>query len=329
MKIAIRRGHNKQAIGSVGLVSEVVENENILIPTIKYLRALGHEVLDVSPSNMNQDADLVYGVKKANEWGADLFVSIHNNKAYASYQGSIGAECWVYSKADKFNDEDYAQRIVNSISSLGFKNRGVKESKTLYELKNTKMPAVIVECFFVEATEDVALYKKVGADALGKAIAEGISNKKVNSSAQVVAKPVATTTNESLYRVRKSWDNPKSQLGAYKTLDNAKKNCPGGYYVFDCNGKTIYPVVQNSTSVIPNKGKCTITVKEGIIFRDKPSVSVGIRQGVYNYKESVNYDSKMETDKYTWISWIGASTGTRRYMPVVDKTTGEKWGSFA
>ena len=68
---------------------------------------------------------------------------------------------------------------------------------------------------------------------------------------------------------------------------------------------------------------------EGIIFRDKPSVSVGIRQGVYNYKESVNYDSKMETDKYTWISWIGASTGTRRYMPVVDKTTGEKWGSFA
>ena len=84
VKIAIRRGHNKQAIGSVGLVSEVVENENILIPTIKYLRALGHEVLDVSPSNMNQDADLVYGVKKANEWGADLFVSIHNNKAYAS-----------------------------------------------------------------------------------------------------------------------------------------------------------------------------------------------------------------------------------------------------
>ena len=155
------------------------------------------------------------------------------------------------------------------------------------------------------------------------------SNKKVNSSAQVVAKPVATTTNESLYRVRKSWDNPKSQLGAYKTLDNAKKNCPGGYYVFDSNGKIVYPVVQNSTSVIPNKGKCTITVKEGIIFRDKPSVSVGIRQGVYNYKESVNYDSKMETDKYTWISWIGASTGTRRYMPVVDKTTGEKWGSFA
>ena len=40
MKIAIRRGHNRQAIGSVGLVNEVIENENILAPTIKYLKQL-------------------------------------------------------------------------------------------------------------------------------------------------------------------------------------------------------------------------------------------------------------------------------------------------
>ena len=41
------------------------------------------------------------------------------------------------------------------------------------------MVAMIVEVCFVEATEDVNLYKKLGADAIGKAIAEAIVNTNV------------------------------------------------------------------------------------------------------------------------------------------------------
>jgi len=36
------------------------------------------------------------------------------------------------------------------------------------------MNALIVECFFVEATEDVEIYNRVGPDAIGFAIASGI-----------------------------------------------------------------------------------------------------------------------------------------------------------
>lgn len=43
-----------------------------------------------------------------------------------------------------------------------------------------------------------------------------------------------------LYRVRKTWADSKSQLGAYAVLDNAKKNCPSGYSVYDEAGKVIY-----------------------------------------------------------------------------------------
>lgn len=204
MKIAIRRGHNRQAIGSVGLVSEVEENEKILASTIKYLKQLGHQVLDVSPGNMTSSSDLAYGVKKANDYGADVFISIHCNKAYNSYNGAIGSECYVYSKSDEFKDEVIAKRIVDKLGSLGFKNRGVKESNSFYELKNTKMEAVIVECFFVEATEDVALYKKLGSDKLGQAIAEGITNQKVN-------------TYSNLIRVYKDG----KQIGAFSSTDNA------------------------------------------------------------------------------------------------------------
>lgn len=43
-----------------------------------------------------------------------------------------------------------------------------------------------------------------------------------------------------LYRVRKTWRDNKSQLGAYAVLGNAKKNCPSGYSVYDETGKAIY-----------------------------------------------------------------------------------------
>lgn len=75
------------------------------------------------------------------------------------------------------------------------------------------------------------------------------------------------------------------------------------------------------------KGKCTIVTKSGIRFRDKPCTCHGVQQGTYAYKESVYYDLVVITDKYVWISWIGASSGTRRYMPVKDRKTNERWGS--
>lgn len=183
MKIAVRGGHNFQATGAVGLIDETTEDRKVKDSVIKYLIQLGHQVLDVTPGNMDSDNDLVYGVSKANSWGADLFISIHFNKAYNSYNGAIGTETWIYSKNDNIIlDDEIALRIVNSIAGLGFKNRGVKESKELYELKATKMASIIVEVCFVEATEDVSLYRRLGPDAIGKAIAEAISNKKIEVS---------------------------------------------------------------------------------------------------------------------------------------------------
>ena len=56
---------------------------------------------------------------------------------------------------------------------------------------------------------------------------------------------------DSYYRVRKSWDNAKSQLGAYKVLANAKKCADKnpGYTVYDPNGKAVYPVAQSEAAV--------------------------------------------------------------------------------
>ena len=50
----------------------------------------------------------------------------------------------------------------------------------------------------------------------------------------------AKPSNAQLYRVRKSAHDMKSQLGAYASLENAKKACKAGYSVFDSSGKAVY-----------------------------------------------------------------------------------------
>ena len=52
------------------------------------------------------------------------------------------------------------------------------------------------------------------------------------------------TSTSSLYRVRKSWSDSKSQKGAFRDFDNAKKcaNANAGYKVFDASGNEVYPV---------------------------------------------------------------------------------------
>lgn len=53
----------------------------------------------------------------------------------------------------------------------------------------------------------------------------------------------------TLYRVRKTWKDTKSQIGAYKSLAAAKKACKAGYSVFDEKGKVVYTVAAATIKV--------------------------------------------------------------------------------
>ena len=81
----------------------------------------------------------------------------------------------------------------------------------------------------------------------------------------------------------------------------------------------------------PETGKFTVTVPEGILFRNDSNLNSPV-QGSYNYGESVNYDRvRVYTNGYVWISWISASTGIRRWMPVRERKNGvslQAWGIF-
>ena len=231
-KIAARGGHTELCTGASALIDELTEDRKVTAAVIKYLRELGYEVLDVTPPvnyTSSSSTDLLYGVNKANEWGADLFISIHFNKAYDSYNGALGSEVCVYST------HEIAQRVVNALGDLGFKNRGQKVRTNLYELKHTNMKAMIVETCFIEATEDVALYKRLGPDAVGKKIAEAIVNGKAAENTtpvqkEEVSKPQSTVSNIDSW-VRRLQEECNKQGFSNQSVDgiagpNTLKGCP-------------------------------------------------------------------------------------------------------
>ena len=61
---------------------------------------------------------------------------------------------------------------------------------------------------------------------------------------------------KEMYRVRKSWTNSKSQIGAYSILENAINACKtagSAYSVYDSTGKVVFPVTSTSTIEVNDK----------------------------------------------------------------------------
>jgi N-acetylmuramoyl-L-alanine amidase len=60
------------------------------------------------------------------------------------------------------------------MSKLGFRNRGIKDGRNLYVVKNTYAKAILVELFFLDNYTDRKLYLALGADKIATAISEAI-----------------------------------------------------------------------------------------------------------------------------------------------------------
>lgn len=72
-------------------------------------------------------------------------------------------------------------------------------------------------------------------------------NKRLSSEGREPVQGTVEVDDVYWYRVRKSWNQPKTQLGAFKVLANAHKKVDEnpGYFVFDMDGKQVYPAVED------------------------------------------------------------------------------------
>lgn len=121
-----------------------------------------------------EDVPLDRRVWKANNWKADLFLSIHANAYGDSWNKANGIETFIHSSQPK-QAETVAQAIQKRLIALtGRKNRGVKTAN-FYILRKTLMPAVLIEAGFMTNVEEAQLlqtdtYRELCAQAIIEAI---------------------------------------------------------------------------------------------------------------------------------------------------------------
>ena len=160
--------------GAVGILDESIENRNVKNEIIRLLRAYGQTAYDCTcESNASPNSILTSIVNKCNEHNVDYDISIHLNSGRNDYDGdgtTGGVECYVYnSNEDTVN---MANLICNNISSsLSIRNRGVKLNTSLYVLRKTKSPAILVECCFVDDKDDADRWN---ANKCASAIAQAL-----------------------------------------------------------------------------------------------------------------------------------------------------------
>ncbi|WP_066875023.1 N-acetylmuramoyl-L-alanine amidase [Clostridium mediterraneense] len=231
-KIAVRGGHNFQATGASALIDETTEDRKVKDSLIQALRSKGYDVIDVTPGDCDVLTDLELGVNKAEDFDADLFISVHFDKAYDHYEGALGHACWIYGQGGQA--EVISNRIVKTVvDGTGFKNRGVRINPDLYELRKTSMPAIIVETCFCEATEDVAIYKEKGAELIGQLIADGIAGEDtqvIESSNNLVNNDKYAIVTASILNVRSGAGLEYPVIGQVKQGDKIKLDCKVGQW---------------------------------------------------------------------------------------------------
>lgn len=217
MKINVHAGHNadgKVACGAIGLIKESTEARKVKDEVVKQLKALGHTVYDCTVDNASSvSKNLSEIVSKCNAHTVDLDISIHFNSGRNDKKGdgdNAGVEVYLYNSSSKA--KSYAENVCKAVSSLGFDNRGVKYSTGLYVLKNTKAPAMLIECCFVDDADDIKLYNY---KTMAAAIVKGIIGKTVSTSStsSTTASASKTSTTSTLYKV---------QVGAYSKKTNAE-----------------------------------------------------------------------------------------------------------
>jgi len=179
MKVFINPGHDQDydsgAVNPNGGLQECDVAARVGNRVKGYLEAAGCEVQLLQSDNLYYDsqyADRPVAVcGAANDWPADVFVSIHCNAANTQAMGTEVECCSVDSNGGKL-----AQCIQSQIvDSLGTVDRGVKEMPGLIVIKHTDMPACLVEMAFIDNDADAQLLVD-SEDEFARAIARGITD---------------------------------------------------------------------------------------------------------------------------------------------------------
>lgn len=213
-KIALTAGHYRYTAGKRCLkkldkneTREWVLNDRIADKIEKLLSYYeGYTLLRCDDTSGEKEIEVQDRVKAANDFGADIYISIHHNAGIYGGKGG-GIVAYVCKNCQAKSKEWQKDLYTSLIKETGLKgNRATPlASSNLYEVKKTKMPAVLLELGFMDSATDVPIILTEDyADKCAAAIAEVIVKR-----GKLQKKPET----KILYRV---------QVGAYSVKKNAE-----------------------------------------------------------------------------------------------------------
>ena len=220
MKIALDAGHGYNTSGKRtidGTMREWEFNNAVANEVKAQLEQYENvSILFVHDTTGKTDVPLSTRVKNANNWQANVYVSIHANAYGSTWNDANGIETYTYTTKPKEAVALAGKVQHHLINQTGRRNRGVK-SANFQVLRETKMTAILIECGFMTNQEEAELlksaeYRKKCAVAIVNGLVEQYGLKK-----KVVVQP------------KPQPQQPKGQLfrvisGAFANRENAEKH---------------------------------------------------------------------------------------------------------
>ena len=217
-KIALTAGHYKGTPGKRCLKSldpnetrEWVLNNRIADKVEELLTAYtGYQLLRTDDTTGEKDISLVARTNAANNFNADFYLSIHHNAGINGGTGG-GIVAYIYTNASA-ESALWQKDLYNAlIAETGLKGNRVSPmmKANYHEVRETHMPAVLLELGFMDSQTDVPVilteeYAEKCARAIVKVLAE---------RGKLTKKPTQPEVSNKLYRV---------QVGAYSVKANAE-----------------------------------------------------------------------------------------------------------
>ena len=201
-QINISSGHSINCQGASDIINEVTEARKVVDRIYELCKAMGIEVYKYHDTSSSSSQNLANIANWHNQFKDGIDVSIHFN-AYQHTSNSRGTEVCYYSQSQ------LASKVSSAISKAsGLKDRGGKERKGLYVLKNTNKPMILIEVCFCDSSYDVQKYQE-NFDNICLAIIQALTGKttQINNTNN-------NSNNDKIYSV---------QVGDYKIKSNAEE----------------------------------------------------------------------------------------------------------